>query len=176
MIFFNIISFYLTWLVCVFGAVGKLPEQYALFIGSVIVIAQLTPEILSRSKKLLLNRVKTIFIVTAIGVLVDSIPVIMGVVTFPKTTIYLGFYPVWLIILWVMFATSLWLSLKLIASRPLYAVIFGVVGGPLSYLAAQYYGAIEFPMGAGLALAINGIEWGVLMVCFSVNRRLWNFE
>ena len=50
--------------------------------------------------------------------------------------------PTWILALWAGFSTSLNVSLRWMRGKYLIAIIFGAVGGPLTYMAAMRLGAI----------------------------------
>ena len=75
--------------------------------------------------------------------------------------------PAWIVTLWVAFAMTVQHSLQWLMARPLVAVMFGAVGGPLAYWgASRGFDAVQFnmPMQATLALALG---WGIAMGMFS---------
>ena len=81
--------------------------------------------------------------------------------------------PAWIATLWVAFAMTLQHSLQWLMARPLPAVLFGAIGGPLAYWgASRAFDAVVFimPLQATLALALG---WGIAMAAFVliVHRR-----
>jgi len=50
--------------------------------------------------------------------------------------------PVWILALWLAFATTLNMSLAWMHKRYWISFIFGMIGGPLAYLAAEKLGAV----------------------------------
>jgi len=71
--------------------------------------------------------------------------------------------PLWLTALWCSFATLATLSLSAILRRPWLAIMFGVIGGPLSYLAGVRLGAMRFGDNPSTSLIATGILWGLAM-------------
>ena len=74
--------------------------------------------------------------------------------------------PAWIATLWVAFAMTLQHSLRWLLARPLAAVLFGAIGGPLAYWgASRGFDAVAFaaPVRATLALALG---WGISMAVF----------
>lgn len=67
--------------------------------------------------------------------------------------------PLWLMALWLSFATTIRHSLGWLTGRPVLQVLLGLVGGPLAYLGGESLGA----------LTVNGL-WGTVgvMVVYSV--------
>ena len=64
--------------------------------------------------------------------------------------------------MWMLFATTLNVSMRWLRGRPKLAAIFGLIGGPASYIAGQKLGGIvlDNEFAALLALAIG---WAVIM-------------
>lgn len=71
--------------------------------------------------------------------------------------------PAWIATLWVAFAMTLQHSLQWLLARPIAALLFGAVGGPLAYWgASRGFHAVEFsmPMHATFLLSVG---WGIAM-------------
>jgi hypothetical protein len=98
----------------------------------------------------------------AFGVVADSLLVFLGWVSYPNGTWAAGFAPYWILAMWALFATTLNVSMRWMRGRFLVAVLMGAVGGPLSYLAGERLGAMQF-MEPMLALAGLAILWAVSM-------------
>lgn len=84
--------------------------------------------------------------------------------------------PAWIATLWVAFAMTLQHSLQWLMARPLAALLFGAVGGPLAYWgASRGFQAVVFaaPVHATLLLAIG---WGIAMSLLVVVARRARFE
>jgi len=64
--------------------------------------------------------------------------------------------------MWMLFGTTLNLSMGWLKGRPMLAAVFGAIGGPASYIAGQKLGGIIFLdyFAAVLALAI---VWAIAM-------------
>lgn len=64
--------------------------------------------------------------------------------------------------LWLGFASTLNVSLRWMHGRYWIGVLFGAVGGPLSYLAAEKLGAISMLQPQGLLITLAA-GWAVMM-------------
>lgn len=97
-----------------------------------------------------------------IGVFFDSLLVAFGWVTYPSGLFNDFMAPYWIVTMWMLFGTTLNLSMGWMKGKPLLAAIFGAIGGPASYLAGQKLGGIEFLefYPAMIALAIG---WALFM-------------
>lgn len=80
---------------------------------------------------------------------------------------YLGqfgeqFPPLWIITLWLAFATTFNVSLRWLQRRYLFAALFGLVGGPLAWYAGMRLGALRLPE-LQTDLTAIGLGWAVVM-------------
>ena len=97
-----------------------------------------------------------------IGAIFDSILVAMNWVTYPSGLFADSVAPYWIISMWMLFATTLNVSLRWLRGHYLLALVMGAVAGPLAYIGGEKLGGIVFiDKSAGLiALAIG---WGLMM-------------
>ena len=70
--------------------------------------------------------------------------------------------PYWIVTMWMLFATTLNVSMRWLRGRPLLAGFFGAYGGPAAYIAGQALGGITLvsQVPALLALAVG---WALIM-------------
>ena len=79
--------------------------------------------------------------------------------------------PAWIATLWVAFAMTLQHSLQWLMARPLSAVLFGAIGGPLAYWgASRGFNAVEFTMPVHATLLLS-VGWGIAMSLLVVVAR-----
>jgi hypothetical protein len=102
---------------------------------------------------------------TAVGVLIDSAMAASGLISFrPDEWISLTpLVPVWLICLWLMFATTIYHCLDWLNGRMLLAVLLAAVAGPLSYWAGAGLGAATLPDSPLSTLLAYAVIWAVLL-------------
>lgn len=108
-----------------------------------------------------------------IGLLVDTLWVQSGMLSFATPLPWSGLAPVWIVVLWAGFTLTLNHSLRALKSRPLMAAVLGLLGGPLAYwIASSAWGAAEIHWPLWQALLALGIAWGVLtpFLCRLANR------
>lgn len=109
----------------------------------------------------------------ALGVAVESFQVWSGTYRFTSGTVVAWTSPPWLLWMWAQFATTFRYSLRQVMLRPLRAALFGVVGGPLAFLAGQGLGAVTLAHPLLPALARLACAWGLaLCLCAWAARRL----
>lgn len=151
----NLLAFQIGWFACVLGAANGYP-----WLGPVVVmlvvalhlgrVAQPQPELM------------LIAIAGLLGVLFDSALARTNWVTYPNGILLAGTAPYWIVTMWLSFATTLNVSLRWLRSRVWAAAAIGAIGGPISYLAGQQFGALEFLFPAG-ALAFLAIGWALVI-------------
>ena len=66
----------------------------------------------------------------AVGLLLEAIVISLGVIDFAG-----GYFPLWLVMLWLGFSSMAPVALDWLAPKPVIAVLLGAVSGPLSYVA-----------------------------------------
>ncbi len=151
----NFVAFQVGWFSSVFGGAQQMP-----WLGPAIVMAALIIH-LSLARRPM-REVWLVLACGAMGAVFDSFLVITGWVVYPSGMIFDSMAPYWIISMWVLFATTLNVSMRWLRGRAALAAVFGFIGGPLTYLAGQKIGGIELvdPFAALLAL---GIGWAAMM-------------
>ena len=151
----NIVVFQIAWLSSVVGAASDMP-----WIGPLTVLAAVAIHLRFARKPF--DEVVLLLICALIGVVFDSLLVSAGWVTYKSGLFSAYIAPYWIITMWVLFATTLNVSMRFLRGKPKVAAAFGFYGGPASYLAGQALGGIVLTnqVAALLALAIG---WAVIM-------------
>ena len=113
-----------------------------------------------------------VFASLVIGLAWETIAVQAGWVRYASPGPWPIVPPLWILAMWVLFATTLRSSLRWLQGRPALAALFGAVGGPLSYAAAARMGACRFEQPVVSALAV-GAAWAVITpLLLGLARRL----
>ena len=73
--------------------------------------------------------------------------------------------PVWISAMWLMFASTLNVSLRWLYGRYVLAAILGAFAGPLAYQAGAALGAVTLPQPL-LGLAMMSVGWALMMPLF----------
>lgn len=133
----NFIAFQIGWFACVLGAANDMP-----WLGALIAIPIVFWHLSQASNKQ--QEIRLIILALAIGPILDQALLTFGFSVFPQHDIASLILPSWMLALWVIFATTLNVSLRWMRGKTLVAIIFGAVGGPLAYLGASKLGAIQF--------------------------------
>jgi hypothetical protein len=97
-----------------------------------------------------------------IGAGFDSFLVMAGWVQYSSGLFSPMMAPYWIVTMWMLFATTLNVSMRWLRGRTVLAAFFGFVGGPTTYIAGQKLGGIVL-VDPVPALAALGIGWAVMM-------------
>jgi hypothetical protein len=151
----NAIAFQAGWFATVLGAANGMP-----WLGPVAVL--LVGGLHLRSSRRPAIELRLLMIAMALGLMFDSLLLATGWITYPNGFWAPGLAPYWIVALWALFATTLNVSLRWLRGRDALAIVFGAVGGPLSYLAGARLGAMSF-LDAVPALIALAVGWGALM-------------
>lgn len=85
-----------------------------------------------------------------------------------------GGAPLWILSMWASFALTLRHSMTFLLGRPILALVFGAVGGPVAYLgAARGWQAIVFAEPRWMALGLLAIGWGLAISLLTLLARRW---
>ena len=97
-----------------------------------------------------------------IGASFDSVLVAAGWVTY-KSGLFSNFLaPYWIIAMWMLFATTLNVSMRWLRGKPKLAAILGAYGGPAAYLGGEALGGIVLTNQAA-ALTALAVGWALMM-------------
>ncbi|MCG6896887.1 MAG: DUF2878 domain-containing protein [Thiocapsa sp.] len=151
----NLIAFQIGWLACVLGGAHDLPW---LGVGVVALVAALHLRLSSDWAR----EAALLVIVGIIGALWDGLLVRFGFLEYPSGMILPWLAPVWIIAMWVSFATTLNVALAWLKGRWYLATLFGAVGGPLAYYAGAKLGGVRFP-DLLVSMAVLAGGWSFLM-------------
>jgi hypothetical protein len=151
----NFAAFQLAWFACVLGGAHDKVAAGTLAVAAVVALHLALAPRPSPEARL-------VAIVTAIGLVWDSLVISLGLMSYPAGMFAPGVAPLWILAMWALFATTLNLSMGWLKGRPWLAVAFGAVGGPLAYLAGNRLGGVEMSEPA-LALLVQGLGWAAMM-------------
>ena len=139
--------------------VGVVYEHILLGLGLFVVFAiwQLHP--LNRKQ----TDIKLAITLAVMGFVLDSLWLQLGLISYEMQWPYSFVAPLWIVMLWFAFGLTINHSLAWIFDYKIVGVIIGGLGGPMSYLAAEKFGAVTLnnPVSAFAALAFG---WTMVMV------------
>lgn len=151
----NFLAFQIGWFSSVIGGAQQMP-----WLGPIAFLGVLAIHLRqARRPRLELGLVVAC---GAIGLVYDSLLVALGWVTYPSGLISESLAPYWIVTMWMLFGTTLNVSLGWLKGRPWLAALLGLVGGPASYYAGYKLGGIQFP-DFDAAMAALAVGWALSM-------------
>ncbi|MDJ0940871.1 MAG: DUF2878 domain-containing protein [Woeseiaceae bacterium] len=151
----NFVAFKAGWLSSVLGGANQMPWLGPLAVAVAVLIH------LSMARRPQ-TEIALILACGAIGTVFDSILVAAGWVSYPSGMFSQSLAPYWIIGMWMLFATTLNMSLSFLKGKPVLAFVMGFVAGPLAYLGGAKLGGMIFE-NQFAALAMLAVGWGVMM-------------
>ncbi len=134
----NFVAFQIGWFACVLGGAHGAP-WLGIGVTALVVAwhlgAAAQPGVEAR----------LLVIVALLGAIWDSALVALGWIDYASGTIIAAAAPGWIVAMWVLFATTLNVSLNWLKGRDALAVAFGAIGGPLAFYGGAKLGAVSFP-------------------------------
>ena len=151
----NFSAFQIGWFSSVLGAAKGMP-----WIGPLVFLAVLGIHVWQSRRPVL--EVGLVLACGVIGVFFDSFLVAIGWVAYPSGQFHALLAPYWIVTMWMLFGTTLNLSLTWLKGRPLLAIVVGAIAGPTTYLAGQKLGGMLF-VDSTAAIVALAIGWGLAM-------------
>ena len=151
----NLVIFDIAWFSSVVGGAREMP-----WLGPLAVLAALM--IHFRAARNLTEEVLLILSCAITGAVFDSFLVASGWVTYKAGLFSDHLAPYWIITMWMLFATTLNVSMRWLRGKPWLAALFGAVGGPISYLTGEGLVGIVLS-NQPAAVAALAIGWAIMM-------------
>ncbi len=165
----NFTAFQVGWFSSVLGAANGMP-----WLGPVVFIAVLSLHLRGAQRPDL--EIGLVLACGIVGTWFDSLLVATGWVAYPAGQFSTVMAPYWIITMWMLFATTLNVSMGWLRGKRLLAAVLGAAAGPASYYAGQKLGAIELREPAFALLAL-GVGWAFLMpLVLELAERLDGFK
>lgn len=158
-IILNYILFQVGWFACVLGAANGLP-WLAFFVVLILVLGQIY---FAPNRK---NELMLVGVACVLGAVIDQVLLTNHIVNYTANGWSVAIVPVWIIALWMSFSSTLNLSMRWLREQKILAFFFGLIGGPLAYLAAEKLGAIYIPPFT-YHYAVLGVFWGFAMLALT---------
>jgi hypothetical protein len=143
------------WLGSVVGGAQQMP-----WIGPLAALVALT--IHFHFAKRPIEELVLILSCALIGAVFDSVLVASGLVKYYSGQFSDVMAPYWIITMWMLFGTTLNVSLRWLRRREKLAAIFGFIGGPLTYIGGAKLGGIEL-VHQYAALGALAVGWAAMM-------------
>lgn len=154
-LFINFVVFQLGWLASVIGGAQGLPWA-GLVAAAIAVGLHLRIAIQPANEIMLLGAC------AALGTVFDSALVTLGLVSYPSGMFADGVAPYWIIAMWVLFGTTLNVSLRWLRGSPVLASVLGLIAAPLAYYGGAKLGGISLLQPTSALVAL-GVGWAVMM-------------
>ncbi len=154
-IIMNAAAFQFGWLCCVLAGASHLP-----WLGTVTALLIVACHVNQAPRPG--NELLLILSAGVIGAGWDSLLVHAGLLQYPSGTLIEGTAPHWIIAMWLLFATTLNVSLRWLRHRTLLAAALGAVAGPAAYYAGYKLGGVQIPV-FNTAMAALAVGWAVFM-------------
>ena len=113
-------------------------------------------------------KVHQVLLPATIGITIDSSLTFFGIFNFPDPSLII---PLWLIILWINFSTTIPLSLSFIGKNKLVAFGLGATALPFNYAVGERLGAVTFGEPYLFSILVLALVWSVSFpILFMVSR------
>ena len=151
----NVLAFQVGWFSCVIGAANGYP-----LVGPVVTLLVVAVHLALAYQPR--TELMLILFAGVAGACFDSLLLQTGWVAYPNGILLPGLAPYWIVAMWLLFATTLNVSMRWLHRNYVAAAFLGMVGGPLSYLGGARLGGLVF-VDMTSALVALGIGWAVMM-------------
>ena len=163
----NLFRYQLTWLATVLGtAHGK--ADLGAFIGFLMIVLHF------KKCHHLLAEYKTVFTTLLVGGLWELLLVQQQWVVYEGTSA-ITIVPVWILILWTAFGTTLNGCLGWFKNHLGWAMLFGAAGGPLAWYGGAALGALSVPNPL-FGYSVISLGWAVMMPLLSFLARYFSLN
>lgn len=151
----NFVIFQVGWFTCVLSAANGMP-----WLGLVVVSAIVANHLLRANRPA--HEAQLVMVAVFIGLIFDSLLMSSGWLRYPSGVLLSNMAPYWILAMWALFATTLNSSMGWLKNKLILASVLGAIFGPLSYMAGQRLGAIEFIDSSKAAIAL-AVTWSIAM-------------
>ena len=152
----NLLLFQLGWFACVLGgAYGQV------LIGSMIAIAVIAYHFYRAVDAA--QELRLLIVALVIGLVFESVVTSQGLARYSHGQVFDLIAPLWMILMWPLFATTLNLSMRWLKGlAPLLIALIGALFAPLAYYAGNRLGAVEYEHFI-LSMGVIAMAWAVLL-------------
>ena len=151
----NLLLFQLGWFACVLG--GAYDQ---VLIGCMITLAVIAYHLYRAADTV--QELRLLMLALIIGLVFESVVTAQGLARYSHGQFFDFIAPLWMILMWPLFATTLNLSMRWLKGlTPLLIALIGALFAPLAYYAGNRLGAVEYD-DLILSMGIIAIAWAVL--------------
>lgn len=151
----NLVLFKLGWVACILFAAAGRPELSLLSVAGVVVIHLASVAVPLK---------EAFFLLCAglMGLLWESLMLNTGLLQYVGEGPGSWLAPIWIVAMWLLFATTINHGLSWVKRHWVLAAFFGLLGGPMAFYGGSAMGAVQFT-DTPLALATIGAGWAFLL-------------
>ena len=155
--------FQIAWFAAVLGGAHDLD-----FVGSCPALALFAFHIASNYRRWF-ESCAIILAIFILGIVIELIVLKSGAITYRGLTASAVFPPLWILALWLAFATLPDGALSWLSGRFGLQLLFGAFGGPLSYIAGEKLGAAQLNPSFTYAMVVLAVAWAIATpACFKL--------
>jgi hypothetical protein len=145
----NLVMFQLGWAICVLG-------------GNLMAVAYSLIALLIHHRYVLQSKSewKLVGFIVLVGITWDSLLVFFGLIVYPDAVWFN--LPVWMVCLWILFATTFMHSMAWLSGYSWLCVFVGAVFGPMSYWAGVEFSDASFGASPIMSMVVIAAGWAVL--------------
>jgi len=152
----NFLLFQLGWFACVLG--GAYDQ---VIIGSLVAMSVIAFHLYQATAPI--REFSLLAIALIIGFIFESLMVSLSLAQYDHGQAFSSIAPLWIILMWPLFATTLNLSMRWLKSlAPLLIALVGAIFAPLAYLAGERLGAVAYN-DTILSMTAISIAWALLL-------------
>jgi Protein of unknown function (DUF2878) len=170
----NLIGYQIVWFSAVIGA-GRGLWWPGAIAAAIFIALHLAFARQSRAGRATDFKLLTIAIL--VGMMLDGTIATSGLARYAANgmTLPSGGAPLWILSMWASFALTLRHSMTFLLGRPMLALVFGAIGGPLAYLgASRGWQVIAFAEPRWMALLALSIGWGLAIPLLTMLAIRWS--
>lgn len=161
----NFVGFQFGWLACVLGGAHGLP-----WLGVFLCVPILAWHF--KNAQSAWQEARLLLVVGLAGGMLDQLMLSLELLRYPAANWPEHWLPVWMWMLWMLFASTLNVSLRWLRGYTFAGILLGLLGGPLAYYGASRFGAVQLLNGPVTLMSI-GLVWAVSMPAMIwLSRRL----
>jgi hypothetical protein len=145
----NLVMFQLGWSICVLG-------------GNLMAVAYSLVALLIHHRYVLQSKSewKVVGFIVLVGITWDSLLVFFGLIVYPDAVWFN--LPVWMVCLWILFATTFMHSMAWLSGYSWLSVFVGAVFGPMSYWAGVEFSDASFGASPIMSMVVIAAGWAIL--------------
>ena len=152
----NLLLFQLGWFACVLG--GAYDQT---LLGIMIALAVIGYHLYRAADAV--QELRLLSLALIIGIVFESVVTAQGLARYSHGQSFDTIAPLWMILMWPLFATTLNLSMHWLKTlAPILLAIIGAVFAPLAYYSGNRLGAVEYDH-LELSIGLIAIAWAMLL-------------